>query len=65
MNVKKPLSLLLLEDSEDDAILVIRELRRGGYDVNYDRVDSPGAMMAALGQKNLGCHLIRLFNAQF
>ncbi|MEP7291437.1 MAG: PAS domain S-box protein [Chloroflexota bacterium] len=50
--MNKPLSLLLIEDSEDDALLVLRELRRGGYDVNYDRVDSPSAMMAALGGKS-------------
>lgn len=50
--MSKPLSLLLLEDSEDDALLVLRELRRGGYDVTYNRVETPGDMIAALGQKS-------------
>ena len=29
---KIPLSLLLIEDSEDDAILLLRGLRRNGFD---------------------------------
>jgi hypothetical protein len=33
-----PLRLLMIEDSEDDALLVVRELKFGGYDVEYKRV---------------------------
>jgi diguanylate cyclase (GGDEF)-like protein len=40
--------LLLIEDSPDDAALVVRELARGGYDVEVDRVDTPDALVAAL-----------------
>ena len=36
----KALRLLLVEDSEDDAELVLLELRRGGYDVSSARVDN-------------------------
>jgi DNA-binding NtrC family response regulator len=43
-----PLRVLLVEDSEDDALLLLRELRRGGYDVVLERVDTAGAMEAAL-----------------
>jgi two-component system cell cycle sensor histidine kinase/response regulator CckA len=43
-----PLRALLVEDSENDALLLIRELRRGGYDVSHRRVDSAAAMHAAL-----------------
>ena len=43
----KPLRLLLLEDSEDDAILITRELQSGGYDVKYRRIDSPEALNLA------------------
>jgi len=43
-----PLRVLLIEDSEDDALLLVRELRRGGYDVTHHRVDSAAAMHAAL-----------------
>ncbi len=48
----KPLSLLLIEDSEDDALLVLRELRRGGYDVSYTRVETAEALLAALEQQS-------------
>jgi signal transduction histidine kinase len=43
-----PLSVLLVEDSEDDALLLVHELRRGGYDVKYERVDNPLSMLQAL-----------------
>jgi signal transduction histidine kinase len=43
-----PLRLLLVEDSEDDAALVLRELKRGGYEVNHSRVDSAEGLEAAL-----------------
>ena len=44
-----PLRILLVEDSEDDALLLLRELRRGGYEPEYERVDTPEAMQRALG----------------
>jgi two-component system, NarL family, sensor histidine kinase UhpB len=43
-----PLRALLVEDSEDDALLVQRELRRGGYEPVCERVDTAEAMEAAL-----------------
>src|ERR671919_302619 len=43
-----PLSVLLVEDSEDDALLLMRMLRRGGYDPAWERVDTAAAMEAAL-----------------
>lgn len=43
-----PLRVLIVEDSEDDTELLIRELRRGGYDPIYERVQTPEAMTAAL-----------------
>lgn len=45
------LRALLVEDSEDDAELLVRELRRGSYDVTYKRVDTTAAMHDALGEK--------------
>ena len=44
----KPLRVLIVEDSEDDAQLVLRELGRGGYAPVFRRVDTPEAMDAAL-----------------
>jgi two-component system, cell cycle sensor histidine kinase and response regulator CckA len=43
-----PLSVLMVEDSDEDTELVIRELRGGGYDVSFERVDTPQAMSATL-----------------
>src|SRR5712691_4999671 len=46
-----PLRILMIEDSEDDAALLVRELRRGGYDVSHERVDTPAAMSSALDKQ--------------
>ena len=42
------LRVLLVEDSEDDALLILRRLRKGGYDPSWERVDTPQDMEAAL-----------------
>ncbi len=49
--MSKPLRILIVEDSEDDALLLLRELRRGGYEPVSERVDAPEAMRAALEGK--------------
>ena len=36
--LKKPLRALLVEDSENDALLLLRELKRAGYEVDHERV---------------------------
>ena len=43
-----PLHVLLVEDSENDALLILRELRRGGYQPTCERVDTPEGMTRAL-----------------
>src|SRR3989454_5824048 len=43
-----PLRVLMVEDSEDDALLLVRELQRGGYEPAFERVASAAAMEAAL-----------------
>jgi sigma-B regulation protein RsbU (phosphoserine phosphatase) len=46
------LRLLIVEDSEDDARLLMRELTKNGYDLESERVQTPEAMQSALkGQK--------------
>src|ERR1041385_710001 len=40
--------LLQIEDNEDDALLVLNELRRGGFDTIVECIDTAGAMEAAL-----------------
>jgi len=44
----KKLRVLIVEDSEDDAELVLRELRSGGYEPLSERVDTHKAMADAL-----------------
>jgi PAS domain S-box-containing protein len=43
-----PLRLLLVEDSENDAMLLLRELRRAGYEVDHERVYTAEEMEKAL-----------------
>ena len=45
---KPRLRVLLIEDSEDDAFLLMRALRQGGYELFSQRVDTPAALRAAL-----------------
>ncbi|WP_298434266.1 ATP-binding protein [Geobacter sp.] len=47
----KKLSLLLVEDSAEDALLLLRDLRKGGYDVEYERVETMPAMEQALASR--------------
>ncbi|HEY6871215.1 MAG TPA: GAF domain-containing protein [Geobacteraceae bacterium] len=46
-----PLRLLLIEDSEDDAMLLVRELRQGGFDPDFARIETPQALESALDAK--------------
>jgi two-component system, cell cycle sensor histidine kinase and response regulator CckA len=43
-----PLRVLIVEDVEADAVLMLRQLDRGGYDVAHLRVDTADALRAAL-----------------
>ena len=45
------LRVLFVEDSEDDALLILRELHKGGYKPEYQRVDNRDAMRLALSTK--------------
>jgi len=63
----KPLRVLIVEDSEDDALLLLRELQRDGYDVEFERVEIAAAMLSALAQKTwdliLSDYSLPAFNA--
>ncbi|QDQ25919.1 EAL domain-containing protein [Chitinimonas arctica] len=45
---EKTLNVLVVDDSEDDALLNILALRRQGFVIEYKRVDTPEAMRAAM-----------------
>ncbi len=47
----KPLRALLVEDDEDDALLIIRELKKNGYHPEYSRVETAAEMKRALTDK--------------
>ena len=49
--MRVPLRVLIAEDSEDDARLLLRELERAGFDAASERVDSRAAMQAALDRQ--------------
>lgn len=46
--MNNPLRVLIAEDSEEDALLLVRELQRGGYAPTFERVETPEAMKASL-----------------
>ncbi len=48
MSGARVIHLLMIEDSEDDAALIVNRLRRGGIELTYERVETAGAMVAAL-----------------
>ncbi len=48
--MRSKLRVLIVEDREDDAELVLLELKRGGFDLTSLRVDTAEAMNAALEQ---------------
>jgi signal transduction histidine kinase len=43
-----PLRALLLEDSDDDALILVHQLRRGGYELEFERVETADAFEQAL-----------------
>ena len=46
--MSEPLNVLLVEDSEDDAILTRRQLSQAGFELHCERIDSARLMQAAL-----------------
>ncbi len=64
---KKNLRVLIVEDLEDDALLMTRELERGGYSTESLRVETPQAMAEALESRDwdvvLSDHSMPKFNA--
>lgn len=48
----RALRLLLVEDQENDALLLLAELARIGYEVTWERVESRDAMRAALTHRH-------------
>ena len=47
----KPLRILIVEDSEEDTLLLLMELRRSGYEPDFERVETRESMQEALGRR--------------
>ena len=63
----KSLRVLIIENSEDDALLIIRELKKVGYNPVYERIETAAAMKKSLKEKQwdiIICdHTLPKFNA--
>src|SRR5260370_16385509 len=46
--MRAALRVLIVEDVEDDALLIVRALTRAGHEPSYERVDTEAALSAAL-----------------
>jgi len=49
--MSRPLRVLIVEDSADDAELLLRELRRGGFEPSYRRAATPEEFVDALDRQ--------------
>jgi signal transduction histidine kinase len=49
--MKNTIWVLIIEDNEDDAQLEIDELKRGGYDIVFEQIETRKAMKEALKEK--------------
>lgn len=47
---KRLIKVLIIEDSEDDALLLVRQLRSNGFSVQHQRVETAEALEQALSQ---------------
>ncbi len=50
--MKRQLRVLLVEDSQDDMLLLLRELKNGGFETIHERVETAGAMRKALAENS-------------
>ena len=46
--MSRPLRVLIIEDREPDALLLLRELKQAGFQVSHERVETPEATARAL-----------------
>jgi PAS domain S-box-containing protein len=49
--MSKPLRVLVVEDSEDDAYFLVRELKKNGFEPVFERVESEQGMIDALNKQ--------------
>ena len=61
----KPIRALIVEDSEDDCLLLLTELKAGGYEPVYERVCDRQAMERMLSERAWDILLIDYIMPQF
>ena len=49
-----PVRLLIIDDSDDDALLIVTHLRRGGIELTYERAETLAAIAEALTARGSG-----------
>jgi PAS domain S-box-containing protein len=47
----KPLRVLIVEDVDDDAVLIVRLLHKAGFDVSFERVETAASMRSAVARQ--------------
>src|SRR6478672_1543956 len=50
--MNKSLRVLMVEDSEDDAHFLVRELKRGGFEPVFERVETSKGLASALERQS-------------
>lgn len=50
--MQKDLRILILEDSEDDVFLIMREIKKGGYEPYYQRVETEEEFISAIKSRD-------------
>ncbi|WVM88453.1 hypothetical protein UMZ34_20265 [Halopseudomonas pachastrellae] len=56
-------NVLMLEDNEDDALLIINHLETHGCDVSWTRIETEPDLPKTHGRYPLGCGAVRLQHA--
>lgn len=63
--MNQSLRVLLVEDAEEDAILLLKQLHASGYDLDSWRVETPHQMQAALTEENWDIVISDYYLGQF
>lgn len=50
--MKNKIQVLIIEDNKDDSVLEIDEIKRGGFDIAYEQIETRAAMREALKNKH-------------
>ena len=61
----KPLRVLIIEDSEDDVELLVRELKQAGFDPTFERVQTAEAVRETLGRRKWDIVISDYYMPQF